>query len=121
MIQSLVPSGMAGNMLVESGKDCLQVGVVKVTSNNKGSLRMFGLMFANGYIKFFHSQLSISIGGLWDCNLTERSCAVLSPALSSNSSSLRELNLGNNELHDRGVKLLSAALKNPHCKLEKLE
>ncbi|KAI4904352.1 hypothetical protein NFI96_032396 [Prochilodus magdalenae] len=57
---------------------------------------------------------------LWNCNLTERSCAVLSPALSSNSSSLRELNLGYNELQDRGVKLLSAALKNPHCKLEKL-
>ncbi|KAI4887850.1 hypothetical protein NFI96_004298, partial [Prochilodus magdalenae] len=68
MIQSLVPSGMAGNMLVESGKDCLQVGVVKVTSNNKGSLRMFGLMFANGYIKFFHSQLSISIGGYIYCS-----------------------------------------------------
>ncbi|KAI4878186.1 hypothetical protein NFI96_009374 [Prochilodus magdalenae] len=58
---------------------------------------------------------------LWNCNLTERSCAVLSPGLSSNSSSLRDLNLGNNELQDRGVKLLSAALKNPHCKLEKLE
>ncbi|KAI4873906.1 hypothetical protein NFI96_008068, partial [Prochilodus magdalenae] len=59
---------------------------------------------------------------LWlcGCNLTERSCAVLSPALSSNSSSLRELNLHDNELHDKGVKLLSAALKNPHCKLETL-
>ncbi|KAI4898217.1 hypothetical protein NFI96_004869 [Prochilodus magdalenae] len=55
------------------------------------------------------------------CNLTKRSCAVLSPALSSNSSSLRELNLSNNELQDEGVKLLSAALKNPHCKLEKLD
>ncbi|KAI4902062.1 hypothetical protein NFI96_009150 [Prochilodus magdalenae] len=57
---------------------------------------------------------------LSDCNLTKESCAVLSPALSSNSSSLRELNLGYNRLQHRGVKLLSAALKNPHCKLEKL-
>ncbi|KAI4898219.1 hypothetical protein NFI96_022805, partial [Prochilodus magdalenae] len=58
---------------------------------------------------------------LWGCNLTERSCAVLSPALSSNSSSLRELNLGHNELQDGGVKLLSDGLKKPHCKMEKLE
>ncbi|KAI4899970.1 hypothetical protein NFI96_015157 [Prochilodus magdalenae] len=57
---------------------------------------------------------------LWDCNLTERSCAVLSPALSANSS-LKKLNLRCNKLQDRGVKLLSAALKNPHCKLENLD
>ncbi|MEQ2186316.1 hypothetical protein GOODEAATRI_027379 [Goodea atripinnis] len=56
-------SGVTGDMLVESGEDCLQIGVVEVTSNNKCSLRMFGLVFANGCIKFFHSQLSISIRG----------------------------------------------------------
>ncbi|KAI3362804.1 hypothetical protein L3Q82_001853 [Scortum barcoo] len=55
-------------MLVESGEDCLQVGVVEVTSNNKSSLRVFGLMFANGCIKFFHSQLSISIRGGIHCS-----------------------------------------------------
>ncbi|XP_049328853.1 NACHT, LRR and PYD domains-containing protein 12-like isoform X2 [Astyanax mexicanus] len=54
------------------------------------------------------------------CNLSDKSCADLTSALSSNSSTLRELNLNNNELQDSGVKLLSAGLKNPHCKLEKL-
>ncbi|XP_049338702.1 ribonuclease inhibitor-like [Astyanax mexicanus] len=57
------------------------------------------------------------VGG---CNLSEKSCAVLASALSSNSSTLRELNLDNNKLQDSGVKLLSAGLENPHCKLEKL-
>ncbi|MCJ8750514.1 hypothetical protein PDJAM_G00270690, partial [Pangasius djambal] len=48
------------------------------------------------------------------------SCRVLSSVLSSNSSSLRELNLSDDKLQDSGVKLLSAGLENPHCTLEKL-
>ncbi|XP_030632651.1 NACHT, LRR and PYD domains-containing protein 12-like [Chanos chanos] len=55
---------------------------------------------------------------LRNCELTEESCAVLTSALDSNSSSLRELDLSKNDLWDSGVKLLSAGLKNPHCKLE---
>ncbi|XP_062865949.1 NACHT, LRR and PYD domains-containing protein 12-like [Trichomycterus rosablanca] len=58
---------------------------------------------------------------LWNCDLTEKSCEVLSSVLSLNSSSLKHLNLNRNKLKDSGVKLLSAGLENPHCKLEILE
>ncbi|XP_048853343.1 NACHT, LRR and PYD domains-containing protein 12-like isoform X2 [Brienomyrus brachyistius] len=52
------------------------------------------------------------------CDLIDKHCEVLSSALRSNSPPLRELDLSDNNLKDSGMKLLSAALEDLHCKLE---
>ncbi|XP_028298458.1 NLR family CARD domain-containing protein 3-like [Gouania willdenowi] len=57
---------------------------------------------------------------LSSCGLSERSCAALSSVLSSQSSSVKHLDLSNNDLQDSGVKLLCEGLKSPHCKLDSL-
>ncbi|ROL42435.1 Ribonuclease inhibitor [Anabarilius grahami] len=52
------------------------------------------------------------------CNLNKQSCEIVSSALQSSNSLLRELDLSNNDLQDSGVKLLSDGLKSSNCLLE---
>ncbi|XP_072891277.1 ribonuclease inhibitor-like [Hemitrygon akajei] len=52
--------------------------------------------------------------------LTNSGAEDLASALTTNPS-LTELDLSDNKLGDSGVKLLSAALRNPECKIQKLE
>ncbi|XP_049333109.1 NLR family CARD domain-containing protein 3-like [Astyanax mexicanus] len=55
---------------------------------------------------------------LASCNLGVRTCENLESVLNLENSSLKELDLSNNDLQDSGVKLLSAGLKSSHCKLQ---
>uniref|UniRef100_A0A8C6KZ14 B30.2/SPRY domain-containing protein n=1 Tax=Nothobranchius furzeri TaxID=105023 RepID=A0A8C6KZ14_NOTFU len=57
---------------------------------------------------------------LGGCSLSERSCEDLASVLSSPSSSLRQLDLSNNDLMDSGVKKLCVGLQSPRCRLESL-
>ncbi|XP_026120667.1 NLR family CARD domain-containing protein 3-like isoform X1 [Carassius auratus] len=57
---------------------------------------------------------------LSNCSIGEEGCAALISALRSNPSHLTELDLSGNKPGDSEVKLLSALLEDPHCKLKKL-
>ncbi|KAK9979090.1 hypothetical protein ABG768_012535 [Culter alburnus] len=57
---------------------------------------------------------------LYDCSITEEQCVILTSALKSNPSLLRELDLSWNKLGDSGLKHLCDVLKDSHCKLERL-
>uniref|UniRef100_A0A3B3SU81 NACHT domain-containing protein n=1 Tax=Paramormyrops kingsleyae TaxID=1676925 RepID=A0A3B3SU81_9TELE len=54
----------------------------------------------------------------WTGVISEKCCESLASILRLNSSPLRELDLSDNDLLDSGVKLLSAGLRDSHCKLE---
>jgi len=68
---------------------------------------------------FVNSASSVHDFRLRKCGLTEESCSALATVLRSNSS-LKELDISNNNLQDSGVKKLQNGLGNTDCTLEKL-
>ncbi|KAM7015239.1 NLR family CARD domain-containing protein 3-like [Tautogolabrus adspersus] len=93
-------------ILLSSQKDLDEIDLRQFSASEEGLLRLLPVVKA--------SKTSM----LSSCNLSYRSCAALTPVLSSMNSSLRKLDLSNNDLHDKGVEFLSAGLKSPHCRLE---
>ncbi|KAI4904398.1 hypothetical protein NFI96_027679 [Prochilodus magdalenae] len=65
-----------------------------------------------------NSHCKLEILRLSKCNFGEKSCENLGSVLQTETTSLKELDISNNELHDLGVEKLSAGLKSSHCKLE---
>ncbi|XP_038844616.1 NLR family CARD domain-containing protein 3-like, partial [Salvelinus namaycush] len=95
-------------VLLTSEKELDVFDLKKYSRSEEGLLRLLPVIKA--------SRAALLSG----CGVTNKGCASLVSALKSNPSHLRELDLSNNDLKDSGVKLLSAGLGNPHCKLETL-
>ncbi|XP_061133238.1 NACHT, LRR and PYD domains-containing protein 3-like isoform X2 [Syngnathus typhle] len=64
-------------------------------------------------------QCTLQVLRLWNCKLSKKSCEALASILSS-PGSLRELELGCNDLSDDGLEALAAGLAKPQCTLQVL-
>ncbi|KAK2813261.1 hypothetical protein Q5P01_000856 [Channa striata] len=95
-------------ILLSSEKDLEKFKLKKFSASEEALLRLLPVVKA--------SRIAV----LTCCNLSEKSCEALASVLSSPSSSLRELDLSNNDIQDSGVELLCTGLKSPHCRLHSL-
>uniref|UniRef100_A0AAZ1X6N0 NACHT domain-containing protein n=1 Tax=Oreochromis aureus TaxID=47969 RepID=A0AAZ1X6N0_OREAU len=92
-------------ILLSSEKDLDVFDLKKYSASEEALLRLLPVVKASN-----KALLS-------SCNLSEKGCTDLLSAVSSQSCSLRELELSTNSLNDAAVKFLSAAVESPHAKL----
>uniref|UniRef100_A0A3P9CZC7 NACHT domain-containing protein n=1 Tax=Maylandia zebra TaxID=106582 RepID=A0A3P9CZC7_9CICH len=92
-------------MLLSSEEDLDEFDFKKYSASEEALLRMLPVVKASN-----KALLS-------SCNISEEGCENLLSVVSSQSCSLRELDLSTNSLKASAVKLLSAAVESPHAKL----
>ncbi|XP_026008735.1 NLR family CARD domain-containing protein 3-like [Astatotilapia calliptera] len=95
-------------MLLSSEEDLDEFDFKKYSASEEALLRMLPVVKASN-----KALLS-------SCNVSEKGCENLLSVVSSQSCSLRELDLSTNSLKASAVKLLSAAVESPHAKLNVL-
>ncbi|XP_049333111.1 NACHT, LRR and PYD domains-containing protein 9 isoform X1 [Astyanax mexicanus] len=96
----------------------LENSTLKELDLSNNDLQDSGVELLSAGLKSSHCKLQIL--RLSGCMITDKGCCSLASALISNPSHLKELDLTYNHPGESGVKLLSARLEDPHCKLEKL-
>ncbi|XDV28559.1 hypothetical protein PO909_031822, partial [Leuciscus waleckii] len=96
------------------GKNPLLLGELNLSERELGDT---GVNQIAALLQDKHCKLNTLM--LRKCGLTEESCSALATVLRSNSS-LKELDISNNNLQDSGVKKLQNGLENTNCTLERL-
>uniref|UniRef100_A0A669CWC1 B30.2/SPRY domain-containing protein n=1 Tax=Oreochromis niloticus TaxID=8128 RepID=A0A669CWC1_ORENI len=95
-------------ILLSSEKDLDVFDLKKYSASEEALLRLLPVVKASN-----KALLSVP-------DLSDRGCEALCSVLSSQSATLRELDLSNNNLQDPAVEFLSAGLRSPHCKVNTL-
>ncbi|XP_039505931.1 NACHT, LRR and PYD domains-containing protein 3-like [Pimephales promelas] len=106
-------------------KSCSSLAAVLGSDTNLKELNMNNNKLQDSGVKLLCTGLKnikckLEILSLSYCSITEKQSLILTSALKSNPSHLRELDLSENNLGNTGVKHLCAVLKDSHCKLERL-
>ncbi|XP_016371010.1 NACHT, LRR and PYD domains-containing protein 3-like, partial [Sinocyclocheilus rhinocerous] len=80
-------------------------------------LKKYNIKSKEGRWRLFPAVRNCRKALLSSCNLSDQHCEIVSSALQSSNSSLRELDLSHNNLLVSGVKLICVGLKSPNCQL----
>ncbi|KAM9779663.1 LOW QUALITY PROTEIN: NLR family CARD domain-containing protein 3-like [Neosynchiropus ocellatus] len=110
--------------LQDPGVELLSAGLKSPHCHLETLIIISSLQFCSTTGRFFCSQVSKTLFllhySLSRCRISERGCASLASALTSNPSHLRELDLSKNHPGGPGLELLSAGLESPDWRLETL-
>ncbi|KAM8857723.1 NACHT, LRR and PYD domains-containing protein 3-like isoform 2-T2 [Synchiropus picturatus] len=124
LVEQLQQQLRSGRLSTEELSPAQWSTLVSILLSSEDDLEVFDLKKYSASDKALERLLSVVQASkavlLRDCQLSERSCSLLSPVLSSPSSRLIQLDLSHNYMYDSALKLLCAGLKSPHCHLETL-